>query len=71
MDELDQLIEDVVESAQLGADALNALHGATSNHPWCADKSLSQRKLEVLFAIEGRGVNSKTLREIRNLNTGE
>lgn len=71
MDLLDELIEKVTTEATLSASALNALHGATSTHPWCERKSLCQRKQEVLFAIEGRGVHLTTLNQIKAIDTTE
>ena len=67
MDRLDDLIEELKDGAKLSAEAHNALHGATSTHPWCKGKSLAQRKLEVLFATAGRQVNRVALHKIERL----
>lgn len=54
---LNEAIRDIQENETLTAEARNMLHGATLGHPWCKDKTLDQRKQEVLMAIAGRGVH--------------
>lgn len=49
------------ENARLSADARNALHAATYGHPWCKGKTIEDRKLEVRFAVAGRGVYGRTM----------
>jgi hypothetical protein len=56
---LNEAIRDIQENETLSADARNALHGALDGHPWCVGKDLDQRKLEVRFAIAGRGVHAQ------------
>lgn len=63
-DDLDDLIREIQETATLSAEARNALHGATSAHPWCAGKDLASRALEVRCAIAGRGVHGELLHRL-------
>lgn len=63
-DELDNLICEIQETVTLSADARNALHGATSTHPWCAGKDTFTRALEVRCAIAGRTVRGELLHRL-------
>lgn len=69
-DSLDDLIYDIQTSdARLSAAARNALHGATSTHPWCKGKDLPQRIAEVRCAIAGRGVHAALLHRLERIYT--
>jgi hypothetical protein len=62
---LDDVIKSIQQDLELSAEVRNALHCALSSHPWCAGKSLEQRKLEVVFVLWGsKGVSSEILRKI-------
>lgn len=71
-DNLDALIRDIQATAALSADARNALHGATSTHPWCAGKDIATRALEVRCAIAGKTVRGELLHRLDLIgNEGE
>lgn len=55
----DEVIRDILEhpATRLSAEAKNALHGATSTHPWGKGKPELQRLQEAIFAIAGRDVH--------------
>jgi len=57
-DRLDSAIRAILTDpdTRLSAEAINALHGATSTHPWAAGKDLDQRAQEALCAIAARNV---------------
>ena len=56
---LNEAIRDIQENEALSASCRNALHGATAGHPWCVDKTIEQRKGEVLCALAGRSVHGQ------------
>lgn len=54
---LNEVIRSIQAEYSLSADTRNALHGATLGHPWCAGKTLDQRKAEAQYAVGGRVSN--------------
>lgn len=70
MDELDKIIVEIQEQADLSAEAWNALHGAMSKHPWCTGKGLTLRKLEVRCVLAGRRVPIHLLRRMERVADG-
>lgn len=66
MTNLNQIISEIQgdEHAKLSAEARNALHAATAGHPWCEGKDFDTRKLEVRFAIAGRGIDANIVHRL-------
>jgi hypothetical protein len=63
---LNEIIAAIHEDGEINSAAgRNALHGATEGHPWCAGKTLEQRKLEVLFVVAGRRVSGELVDRVR------
>lgn len=61
---LNEAIAAINEQTSLSAEARNALHGATAGHPWCAGKTLEQRRQEVLCAIAGRKAHGMLIQQV-------
>lgn len=57
-DQIDEAIVAILThpETRLSAEAINALHGATSTHPWAAGKDRRQRATEAIAAVAGRDV---------------
>lgn len=67
-DDLDEIITAIQVNVPLRAEARNALHGATSGHPWCAGKDLKQRAMEVRCAIAGYRVPVDALQRLERMS---
>lgn len=71
MDALDKLITTTINHEHdLSAESINALHGATSTHPWCKGKALRLRCLEVLCATAGRDTDATSRYNVERLFKG-
>lgn len=67
---LDEVIRSILEdpNSKLSTAAINALHGATSAHPWGEGKPEAQRITEVQYAIAGHHVHAEFRRRLRRLS---
>lgn len=69
---LDRAIAAILEDpeTELPAEAINALHGATSTHPWGQGRPIHERALSAYYAIAGRRVSAALARDLRRVALG-